>query len=154
MISAEDEFLMRLALKEAKKAFRFGEVPVGCVAVQNGRIIARSHNKIESLKDSTQHAELRVIRRAARVLKRWRLNDVCLYSTLEPCLMCLGAVINCRIKKLVWGCPDERAGAFSFWFNKRDKTLQMKKIFITGGVLEGDCRSLMQQFFLRLRKKT
>ncbi|WP_457755303.1 nucleoside deaminase [Thermovibrio ammonificans] len=105
-----DLYFLRLALREAEKALSFGEVPIGAVVVRNGEVIAKAFNRKEFLQDPTAHAELIAIREAARKLNSWRLNDCTLYSTVEPCIMCCGAIIQSRIKRVVYSTPDPKFG--------------------------------------------
>ena len=107
----EKEKFMKIALQEAKKAYNKLEVPVGCVIVKNGEIIAKAHNLKETKYDTTKHAEILAIQKASKKLKSWRLIDCQMYVTLEPCSMCAGAIINSRIKKLYYGAKDEKTGA-------------------------------------------
>lgn len=140
---SEHEKFMRKALKEAEKAFRLDEVPVGAVAVSGGRIIARAHNKRETLADPTAHAEILCIRKAAKKLGGWRLNRVVLYSTLEPCAMCFGAVVHSRIGELIYGADDPKIGAVG---GKSSRGLRIKK-----GVLKKECSGILKSFFRKLR---
>jgi tRNA(adenine34) deaminase len=105
-----DLYFLRLALREAEKALSFGEVPIGAVVVRNGEVIAKAFNRKEFLQDPTAHAELIAIREAARKLNSWRLNDCTIYSTVEPCIMCCGAIIQSRIKRVVYSTPDPKFG--------------------------------------------
>ena len=145
-----DEELMRAALDEAKLAADLGEVPVGAVVAKDGEIIARAHNLRESGKNATYHAELMAIDAACKALGGWRLWRCTLYVTLEPCPMCAGAIINARIPRVVYGAPDQKAGScgtlvnlFTMPYNHHPE--------VTGGVLEDECRTLLQDFFRRLR---
>ncbi|MFH1617654.1 MAG: nucleoside deaminase [Candidatus Margulisiibacteriota bacterium] len=138
------EKLMRQALKEAFKAYEKDEVPVGCVAVKDGKIIARGHNLRESTDDPTSHAEIICVKKAARKTGDWRLNDITLYCTLEPCSMCSGAIIHARIKQVVFGASDPKFG-MSRW-------LKRQKIKTKKGVLEKECREILQRFFREKRK--
>lgn len=148
-----DADFMRLALAEAEKAAEAGETPVGAVIVSSGEILARGHNMRETWQDPTAHAEIIVLRQAAVGLSRWRLDDATLYVTLEPCLMCAGAMVLARIKRLVYGCRDPKAGALgSIYDVVRDGRLN--HVFrITPGVLEKECSSLLSGFFEGLRRK-
>jgi tRNA(Arg) A34 adenosine deaminase TadA len=148
-----DEYFMRLALAEAEKAAASGETPVGAVLVVGDEIAAVAHNMRESWQDSTAHAELMVLREASMRLGRWRLSDATLYVTLEPCLMCAGAMVLARVGRLVYGCRDPRAGALGSVYDVvRDGRLN--HVFrITPGVLEAECREVLQGFFEKLREK-
>lgn len=140
------------ALEEAKKAFAFGEVPVGAVAVYEGIIIARAFNQVESLKDASAHAELLCLKKAAEVLDRWRLVGVTLYTTLEPCSMCAGALISFRIDRLVWGAPDIRQGADGSFISLMTLKHPIHEIAITRNVLSEPSSFLMKTFFEQRRK--
>jgi len=147
----QDEDFMRLALKEARKAFRRQEVPVGAVLVVSGRVIARAHNQpIKSL-DPTAHAEVLAMRRAARRLGNYRLPQAELFVTLEPCTMCLGAAVQARIKRIVYGAPDPKAGAvssiMSFPWEKMNHRPE-----IQGGLLASEAATLMKEFFRARRQ--
>ena len=148
----ENEKFMRAALGEAKKAFALDEVPVGAVAVSGSKIIARAHNKRETLTDPTAHAEILCIKKAAKKLGGWRLNEVALYSTLEPCAMCAGAIIHARINELVYGADDPKAGGCGGRIDLTKEGLFNHKLKITKGVLEKECSGMLKEFFERLRK--
>ncbi len=148
-----DEFFMRLALEESTKARRIGEVPVGAVIVNSeGEVISTGFNLRESTKDPTAHAEILAIRRACDVLGTWRLTDCSLYVTLEPCVMCMGAVVSSRIKRLVFGVPDPKAGAVvSKYSIGVDKKLN-HTVEVESGILSSECKTILQGFFAALRK--
>ncbi len=146
-----DEQFMREALKEAKKAFALDEVPVGAVLVQNGKIIARGHNQVELLQDATAHAEMLCLTAGAGALENWRLTDTTLYSTLEPCCMCAGALLSARVKRLVWGAPDLRLGANGSWIDLFTKNHPMHTLEITSRILEAESAELMRSFFQKKR---
>lgn len=149
---ASDERFMREALKEAKKAFAQEEVPVGAVLVHEEKIIARTHNQVEQLQDATAHAEMICLTMGASALGNWRLLDATLYCTLEPCVMCAGAMLLSRVKRLVWGTRDIRHGANGSWidlFTHKHPTHTME---IVGGLLEKECGELLSEFF-RLRRQ-
>ncbi|GKD84202.1 tRNA(adenine(34)) deaminase, chloroplastic [Tanacetum coccineum] len=162
-----DEFFMREALLEAKKAADFWEVPVGAVLVQDGKVIARGYNLVEELRDSTAHAEMICIREASNNLRSWRLSGTTLYVTLEPCPMCAGAILQARIDTIVWGAPNKLLGADGSWIrlfpdgdggNGSDKPPAPVHPFhpnmtIRRGVLSAECADIMQQFFQLRRKK-
>lgn len=148
-----DEDFMRLALAEAEKAAACGETPVGAVLVIAGEVIAGAHNMRETWQDPTAHAEAVVLREASARLGRWRLSDVTLYVTLEPCLMCAGALVLARINRLVYGCRDPKAGALGSVYDVvRDGRLN-HAYRITPGVLEAECRQMLSGFFEKLREK-
>lgn len=144
---------MEEALLEAKKAFEEDEVPVGAVAVFQGKIIARAHNKVEALQDASAHAELLCLKEAAAFLKNWRLSEVTLYTTLEPCILCAGALFSFRIKKLVWGAPDLRLGADGSFVSLLSIPHPMHKLEVVKGVLPERSAELMREFFLKKRNK-
>jgi tRNA(Arg) A34 adenosine deaminase TadA len=148
-----DEDFMRLALAEAALAEAAGETPIGAVIVVAGEVIATAHNLRETKQDPVAHAELLAIREAAALLGRWRLTDATLYVTLEPCLMCAGALVLARIGRLVYGCRDPKAGALGSVYDVvRDGRLN-HTYRITPGVLEAECSEQLTTFFSRLRSK-
>ena len=143
-----DEQYMSMALEEASTAFDAGEVPIGAVLVdEGGFVISKARNRIEELNDATQHAELIAIRAACEKLGRRRLSDCTLYSTLEPCPMCAGALVMSRVRRLVYGAPDSRAGAVDSIFNIVDHPALNHRLEIRAGVLEDQCRELLKRFF-------
>lgn len=147
-----DEFFMSLAVEEARKALVYGDVPVGCVMVSGGEVISCAHNERERLKDPTAHAEVLAMRRASEKLGRWRLDGTVLYVTLEPCIMCAGAMVQARIDRLVYGAVDFRYGAAgSIYDLVRDSRLN-HWIDVTYGVMEEECGKLLRKFFSSLRK--
>ena len=148
-----DEKFMREALKEAQKAFKKKEVPVGAVAVLDGKIVARAHNEREDLADPTAHAEILCIKLASKKLGRWRLNGLTLYSTLEPCSMCAGAIVLARIKRVVYGAQDLKTGAHSSLFNLLNEPRLNHKVEVLPGVLTAECERQMSLFFETLRKR-
>ena len=149
----QDESMMREALKEAEKALRQGEIPVGAVIVQNGEIIARAHNLCETEKSAIAHAELLAIQAASRALGRWRLSDCTLYVTLEPCPMCTGAAINARIGRIVYAAKDARAGACGSLLDLPTYPLESHPI-CESGILQQESLSFLRSFFIKLRGKT
>ena len=147
-----DEFFMGIALAQAEKAFRLGEVPVGAVAVLDGEVIARGFNCRETLQDPTNHAEMSVLRQASAALGRWRLEGVTVYVTLEPCIMCAGALVNARIHRLVFGAFDPKAGGVSSLYDIcRDRRLN-HQVQVKSGVLAAEAAALLQEFFNHLRE--
>lgn len=148
-----DEFFMKEALKEAKKAFDEGEVPVGAVLVYQGKIISRGHNQVELLQDATAHAEMICLTAGAVALQNWRLLDATLYCTLEPCCMCAGAMFASRIKRLVWAAPDLRLGSNGSWIDLFSHKHPMHGIEVVSKVLEAEAADLMRAFFQKQRKK-
>ena len=147
----EKEQYMKLALKEAKKAFEKEEVPIGVIIVKEGKIIARAHNLKEIKKDTIEHAEIRAIKKASKKLNTWRLNDCEMYTTLEPCPMCSGAIIQDRIKKVYIGTMDEKTGACGSVLNLFDYKFN-HKVEIEYGILENECKNILKEFFKMLRK--
>lgn len=152
VMSDKDLYFMRSALKEAKKAFDQDEVPVGAILVQEGKIVARGYNQVELLQDATAHAEMLCLTSAAAEMKNWRLQGATLYCTLEPCLMCSGAMFASRIHRLVWGAKDLRLGANGTWIDVFSQKHPIHQIEVEGGLLEAECSDLMQEFFRKVRK--
>lgn len=150
---ASDNIYMSEAIKEAMKAFDADEVPVGAVVVHNGRIIARAHNQIKLLKDPTAHAEMIAITQAAAHLASERLLETTLYSTVEPCAMCAGAMVLGRIKRLVYGAEDPKTGACGSVMNVVNNRKLNHRISVVKGVLEKESATLLKEFFALKRKK-
>ena len=146
------EKFMKEALKEAKKAYDKLEVPVGVVIIKDNKIIARGHNLKEEKQNTIKHAEIIAIEKASRKLKNWRLNDCEMYVTLEPCSMCAGAIINSRIKKVYIGTLDKRAGACGSKLNLLQDFKFDTNVEIENGILEKECKDILQNFFKELRK--
>jgi tRNA(adenine34) deaminase len=143
-----DEIFMRLALTAASRGAQLGEVPIGaCIVDAEGQVIGATSNRTIIDNDPTAHAEIRVIRRAAEVRRNYRLTGMTVYSTIEPCVMCAGALVNARIKRLVFGAHDERFGAVESVFRLCDSDSLNHRIEITSGLLADECRALMQKFF-------
>ena len=154
MIDAEiDAAFMQQALRLAEKAFKAGEVPVGAIVVQAGRIIARAYNQVELLKDATAHAEMLAITQAEAAVGDWRLNDCDLYVTKEPCPMCAGALVHVRMRRVIFGCADPRGGAAGGLMNLLQMPTLNHRCDITAGVLGEQSAALLQSFF-RARRKT
>ena len=147
------EKFMKLALKEAKKAYDKEEVPVGAVIVQNGKVIAKAHNLKETKLDTTKHAEILAIQKASKKLKSWRLTDCEMYVTLEPCSMCAGALINCRLKKLYIGTMDEKTGACGSVLNLLEDYKFNHIVEVETGILQKECEKILKDFFKFLRNK-
>ena len=147
-----EEKFMKEALKEAKKAYDKLEVPVGCVIVKNGKIIARGHNLKETKQDTTKHAEMIAIQKASNKLNSWRLLDCEMYVTLEPCSMCAGAIIQSRIKKIYIGTLDEKTGAAGSVLNLFEDYPFNHKVEVETGILKTDCENILKSFFKELRK--
>lgn len=149
-LPSDFEFMAE-ALLEAQKAFNQGEVPVGAVLVLKGEIISRNFNQMERLKDPSAHAELLCIREGAQVIGDWRLLETTLYTTLEPCLMCAGALLLARVERIVWGAPDLRHGAHGSYLDVFAVKHPTHQAHIEGGVREEESKALMQAFFKRRR---
>jgi tRNA(adenine34) deaminase len=149
-----DAFFMGQALREAGKAYRATEVPIGAVVVQNGRVIARGHNQVETLKDATAHAEMLALTSAEGAVGDWRLTDCDLYVTKEPCPMCAGAIVHCRIRRVIFGCPSPKDGACGDGFvNILQQPTLNHSCEITQGVLGEDCAMFLKAFFQEARDK-
>ncbi len=144
---AVDEKWMEMALEEAKSAASEGEVPVGGVLVKNGDIIGRDHNRCIQLNDPTAHAEILVIRRGGEITGNYRLAGTALYITIEPCPMCVGAITQARIERLVYGAPDEKAGAVSSRFKLLNDPDLNHQVEVKGGVLREQCSEILRNFF-------
>ena len=143
----EDEKWMQIAIQEAIKAEKEGEVPIGAVLVKDGLLIAKAHNQPISKNDATAHAEIQLIRVAGKELQNYRLNGSTLFVTLEPCAMCFGAMIHARIERIVFGAYDPKTGVCGSCMNLNDKNLFNHKISITGGILEKESSELLRLFF-------
>ena len=152
MLAMEHEKFMLAALKQAMKAEAISEAPIGCVIVYDGRIIARAYNRRETKNDVTLHAEMIAIRKACRALRSWRLEDVDLYVTLEPCYMCAGAIIQSRIRHVYFGAEDPKAGAVVSKNHLFDLP-HNHHVEYTGGILRDSCSSILTSFFRNLRKQ-
>ncbi len=143
---------MRVALEEAARATAIGEVPIAALVVQGDRILAQTHNYRELWQDPTAHAEIIAIRTAATALGSWRLLDTTLYVTLEPCTMCIGAIILARIPRIVFGAWDPKAGACGSVFDLSSEPKLNHRVSVTVGVLEQESQALLQKFFRELRE--
>jgi tRNA(adenine34) deaminase len=148
----DDERFMREALAEAERAAALGEVPVGCVLVHAGEVIARGRNLREAALDPTAHAELVALRSAAARLRSWRLLDVTCYATLEPCPMCAGALVNARIARLVYGCDDPKAGAVRTLFVLCNDPRLNHRVEVVAGVLADESAQRLRLFFQQKRR--
>lgn len=148
-----DELYMKEALRQAMKAYRIEEVPIGCVIVYEDRIIARAYNRRNSDKSTLAHAEILAIKKASKVIGDWRLEDCTMYVTLEPCQMCAGAIVQARIPKVVIGSMNPKAGCAGSVLN----LLQMKEfnhqVETVTGILQNECSTMLSAFFLELREK-
>lgn len=143
---------MRAALAEAEAAAAKGEIPIGAVIVRAGELVASGHNLRETERDPTGHAEIVAIRRAAERLGAWRLTGATLYVTIEPCAMCAGALVLARIERLVYGAADPKAGACGTLWNLVQDPRLNHRLAVTAGVMEDECRAVIQGFFRRLRR--
>ena len=148
----DDNKFMKEALKEAIKAYNENEVPVGAVIVKDGKVIARAHNQKETKLDTTKHAEIIAIQKASKKLKNWRLEDTTMYVTLEPCTMCIGAIIGARIKKVCFGAMDEKTGACGSVLNIPKDHKFNHIVEIESGIMEKECKEILQKFFKNLRR--
>lgn len=149
----EHEDYMQLALAEARRAAALGEIPIGAVLVCGGEVIARAHNMRETWQDATAHAEIIVIKEACAKLGRWRLSGCTLYVTVEPCPMCSGAIVNSRVDKVVYGCPDAKAGGAESIFNIITNPNLNHCAEVISGVCEQECAQVMKDFFRRRRQE-
>jgi len=146
-----DEIFMRKALREAERAAREGEVPVGAVVVLDGKVLARAHNRPIHLHDPSAHAEVLALRRAARKLGNYRLVGCDLYVTIEPCAMCTGAIVQARVRRVVFGAPDPKAGACGSAMRVLNHRSLNHKVEVTRGVMATDCAAVIQEFFRKKR---
>ena len=149
----EDKRFMKEAIRQARKAAALDEVPIGCVIVFDGKIIARGYNRRNTDKNTTAHAEMTAIRRASRVLGDWRLEGCTIYITLEPCQMCAGAIVQARISRAVIGCMNAKAGCAGSILNILEDPRFNHQVEVTRGVLEEACSSMLSDFFRELRMK-
>src|SRR3954469_22312116 len=148
-----DEAFMEQALRQARKAFDKEEVPVGAIVVRAGKIIARAFNQVEMLKDATAHAEMLALTQAEAAVGDWRLNDCDLYVTKEPCVMCAGALVHVRIRRVIFGCSDARSGAAGGLINLLQHPALNHHCEITAGVLQNEAGAILQEFFRKKRAK-
>ena len=148
----QDLAFMQMALEEAAKAPAVGEVPIAALIVHDGRVLAQAHNYRELWQDPTAHAEVIAIRAAATVLGTWRLTDTTLYVTIEPCSMCIGAIILARVSRVVFGAWDQKAGACGSLFDLPSEPKLNHRVAVTGGILEQESQALIQKFFKNLRE--
>jgi tRNA(adenine34) deaminase len=147
----KDEAYLRLAIEQAKIAEENGDVPIGAVIVYQNQIIGKAYNQREQLKDPTAHAEIIALTQAASFLENWHLNGCTMYVTLEPCPMCAGALVLARIDKLVYGCDDPKTGAVKSLYNIVQDERLNHRLEVFSGVLEKECRELLQNFFQQRR---
>jgi tRNA(adenine34) deaminase len=146
-----DVFYMQSALRCAHKAAVADEVPIGAVIVRNGEVIGRAWNQVEMLKDATAHAEMLAITQAEAAVGDWRLNECDLYVTKEPCAMCAGAIVHCRIRRVIFGCPDAKGGAAGGFINLLQMPNLNHRSEVTPGVMGAECLELLQAFFSERR---
>ena len=149
------EYYMKMALKEAKKAYKLGEVPIGCVIVYEDKIIGKGYNRRNTDKSTLSHAEITAIKKASKVIGDWRLEDCTLYVTLEPCQMCSGAIVQARIPTVVMGCMNPKAGCAGSIINILDMPEFNHQVHTIRGILEEECSQMLTTFFkeLRIKKK-
>lgn len=148
-----DDHFMREALRQARKAAQQDEVPIGAVIVQEGQIIARAWNQVETLKDATAHAEMIALTQAQSAMGDWRLNECDLYVTKEPCPMCAGAIMHCRIRRVIFGCPDLKGGAAGGYWNLLQAPNLNHHSEIVSGVLGDECVEVLKGFFRDARAR-
>jgi tRNA(adenine34) deaminase len=146
-----DEDFMQEALRLAEKAYKADEVPVGAIVVRSGRIIARAYNQVELLKDATAHAEMLAVTQAEAAVGDWRLNECDLYVTKEPCVMCAGAIVHVRMRRVIFGCSDPRSGAGGGLINLLQHPALNHHCEITAGILQNESAAILQDFFRKKR---
>ena len=149
----DDEKYMKEAIKQARKAYKIGESPIGCVIVYQNKIIARGYNRRNIDKTTLGHAEITAIRKASKVIGDWRLEDCTIYVTLEPCQMCAGAIVQARIDRVVMGCRNAKAGCAGSVINLLQMEQFNHQVELTEGILKEECSALMSSFFRELREK-
>ena len=150
IVSMQEKY-MKEALKQAKKAYALGEVPIGCVIVYQGKIIGRGYNRRNTDKNTLAHAEITAINKASKFIGDWRLEDCTLYVTLEPCQMCAGAIVQARIPEVVMGCMNPKAGCAGSVLNVLEMPEFNHQVSVTRGVLEQECSDMLKTFFYELR---
>ena len=153
-LGAEDEKWMREALAEAEAARELGEVPIGCVVVRAGEVIGRAHNLRETTHDPTAHAEVLALRQASQAMNSWRLVEATLYVTLEPCVMCSGALVLSRVPRVVFGAKDPKAGALETLYTLGSDARLNHRFQTVGGVLAEPCASALSDFFSGIRRRS
>ncbi|MES2595689.1 MAG: tRNA adenosine(34) deaminase TadA [Verrucomicrobiota bacterium] len=153
LIITSDDHFMREALRLARKAARLDEVPIGAVIVHEQRVIARSWNQVETLKDGTAHAEMLALTQAQSAMEDWRLSECDLYVTKEPCPMCAGAIVHCRVRRVIFGCPDVKGGAAGGFWNLLQAPNLNHRCEITPGVLNDECVGILKEFFAEARRR-
>ena len=148
----DDAFYMGLALQQARLAAELGEIPIGAVIVLDDEVIAAASNRRETGYDATAHAEVLAIREACAKLQSWRLQKATLYVTVEPCTMCAGAIVIARIERVVYGCPDSKAGGVESLYNILTNKLLNHQVSVRAGVREEECAAVLKEFFARRRE--
>ena len=148
-----EEKYMKAAIREAKKAWALGEVPIGCVIVHDGQVIGRGYNRRNTDKSTLAHAEITAIKRASKKLGDWRLEDCTLYVTLEPCQMCAGAIVQARIPEVMIGCMNPKAGCAGSIYNLLQEPAFNHQVNLFKGVLEEECSQMLKDFFRSLRTR-
>lgn len=149
----DNEKYMKAAIREAKKAYKLGEVPIGCVIVHDGKIIGRGYNRRKTDKNTLSHAELTAIKKASKIIGDWRLEGCTMYVTLEPCQMCAGAIVQGRVDKVVIGCMSPKSGCAGSIINILQMSEFNHQVEIEKGVLEDECSNMLSDFFIELREK-
>lgn len=151
--SQPHEYWMRFALREAERAFDADEVPIGCVIVKDGKVIAKGHNQTEQLSDPTAHAEMIAITSACATIESKFLNGCTLYVTLEPCPMCAGAIVNSRVERVIFGAYDPKAGSCGTLYAITEDERLNHRAPTLGGILDGECGAILKEYFLKKRTK-
>jgi tRNA(adenine34) deaminase len=149
----EDERFMRQAITQAKKALKNGDVPIGCVIVREGKVIARGYNRRNMDRQSLAHAELMAIKKASKIVGDWRLEDCKMYVTLEPCQMCAGAIVQARMPEVIMGCMNPKAGCAGSVINLLDMEGFNHRVKIKKGILQEECSTMLTDFFKKMREK-
>jgi tRNA(adenine34) deaminase len=153
VIIRDDSYWMGIALREARKAADRGEVPIGALLVRDGKVLGRGYNLREAGRDPVAHAEIIAIRKAAKKEESWRLNGATVYVTLEPCIMCMGAMLLARIDRVVFGCHDPKGGAAGSLYDLSDDPRLNHRIRVISGVREAECAAILSDFFAALRRE-
>ncbi len=153
LLKRDDEYYMRMALREAQKAFDADEVPVGAVVVINDTIVARAYNQVEMLQDATAHAEILALTQASAAISNWRMEEATLYVTKEPCAMCAGAMVNSRVKKVVYAVADKRTGACGSAMDITGFNGMLHQVEVVSGVLQAEGLFMLQSFFQMKRQQ-
>lgn len=151
-MSSKLEYFMKQAIELAQKAYNLNDIPIGAVVVKNEKIIGKGYNQVKLLNDPTAHAEIIAITSAANTIKNWQLKDCEIFTTLEPCIMCSGAIMNSRIKNIYFGAYDKKFGGCSSLYNICNDPRLKHRCGIKGGIMEIDCKWIIDDFFQKLRK--